>query len=376
MVFSLDIGASNRPCSPSDERGSVRKFIRDKICHPNDRQRDPPGNRGVCPRNDDGRSRRLENTDGSFFTARVRKYLGLAVPEGLRNERAVAFLGLAFAVLCWAANTVLARGVVHETGPMALSFWRWVTAWLILLPFGLPYVRKERTIIIEHWGKLAVLSLFSVAMYNSVLYVAAQFTTAMNMSIVTAAFPAVTVLAAWLFIGETPEKIQVAGIFISALGMLAIIVKGSPANLFSLRFGSGDLLVVGAVVSWSLYSVLLRKFRIAIHPMALLTVTVTAGTVMIFPFYLAEAVHSDLLRFTVKNASVFLFLALFPSLLAYFFWNNGVLKIGPGKAAFFLYLLPVFGTLLAFVFLGEEFQSYHLAGSALVFIGLYFAIRR
>ncbi len=318
----------------------------------------------------------MENTNGNVFLARARKYLGLAVPEGLRSERAAACLGLAFAVLCWAANTVLARGVVHETGPMALSFWRWVTAWVILLPFGLPYVRREIKIIAANKWKLAALSLFSVALYNSILYIAAQFTTAMNMSIVTAAFPAVTVLAAWILIGEKPEKIQIAGIFISALGMLAIIFKGSPANLFSLRFGSGDLLVVLAVMSWALYSVLLRKFSIAVHLMTLLTVTVTAGTVMIFPFYLAEAVHSDLLRFTAKNASVFLFLALFPSLLAYFFWNNGVLKIGSGRAAFFMYLLPVFGSLLAFLFLGEEFQSYHLAGSVLVFIGLYFAIRR
>jgi drug/metabolite transporter (DMT)-like permease len=318
----------------------------------------------------------MENANGGFFFALVRKYLGLAVPEGVRSERTAACMGLAFAVLCWAANTVLARGVVHETGPMALSFWRWVTAWFILLPFGLPHVLRERKVIAENRWKLVVLSLFSVAMYNSVLYVAAQFTTAMNMSIVTAAFPAITVLAAWILIGEAPEKVQIAGIFISALGMLAIIFKGSPANLFSLRFGSGDLLVVGAVVSWSLYSVLLRKFRIAVHPMTLLTVTVTVGTVMILPFYVAEAVHSDLLRLTAKNASVFLFLALFPSLLAYFFWNNGVLKIGPGKAAFFLYLLPVFGSLLAFVFLGEEFQSYHLTGSVLVFVGLYLAIKR
>ncbi len=318
----------------------------------------------------------MENIDGGVFPAPVRKWFASVIPERVRTERAAAYLGLAFAVLCWAGNTVLARGVVHETGPMALSFWRWIVAWLIILPFSLPHVKRERGALLENKGKLVVLSLFSVAMYNSLLYVAAQFTTAMNMSIVTAAFPAITILFAWILIKEVPDRTQVTGVFIAALGMLAIIFRGSLANVFSLAFNAGDLLVVAAVLSWAIYSVFLRKFRLPVHPLTLLTLTVSLGVIMIFPFFLLETLRADLFRFTLKNAYILLFLALFPSLLAYLFWNQGVLKVGPGRAAFFLYLLPVFGSLLAYLFLGEEFQLYHLAGSVLIFIGLYLAIKR
>ncbi|MDI9570165.1 MAG: DMT family transporter [Pseudomonadota bacterium] len=294
-------------------------------------------------------------------------------PDRQERRRLIAYAGLAFAVLCWAANTVLARGVIREVNPLALSFWRWVFALVMILPFGLPHVRRELTVIADNKLSLVVLSFFSVAVYNSLLYVAAHFTTANNMSIVTSAMPAMTIVAAWLIIHERPLIFQLLGVVISTTGMLWIVFQGSPENVMNLVFNRGDLLVVGSVASWSLYSVFLRKFRIVLHPLSLLTMTISLGLLFIAPFYLGEIILTGASSFSVKALPVFLFLGLFPSILAYLLWNVGVAEVGPSTAAMFSYLLPIFAAFLSFGFLGEEIYLYHVLGGTLIFVGLYLA---
>ncbi|HQK79871.1 MAG TPA: DMT family transporter [Syntrophales bacterium] len=296
-----------------------------------------------------------------------------AKPDHQGRKVLIAYAGLAFAVLCWAANTVLARGVIQEVNPMALSFWRWVFALVMILPFGFLYVKRDLPVIKNNKLPLVVLSFFSVAVYNSLLYVAAHFTTANNMSIVTASMPAITIVAAWLIIHERPLVFQVLGVVISTTGMLWIIFQGSPANVRNLVFNYGDLLVIVSVASWSLYSVFLRKFRIVLHPLSLLTMTISLGLLFIAPFYIGEIIATGTFSFTLRVLPVFLFLGLFPSILAYLCWNIGVGRVGPSTAAMFLYLLPIFAAFLSFVFLGERISAYHVLGGALIFIGLYLA---
>jgi len=294
--------------------------------------------------------------------------------KGLGKGKLYAYAGLVFSVLCWAANTVLARGVVQEVNPMALSFWRWFVALVIILPFGLFYLKRDFHTIKNNKFHLVVLAFFSVSVYNSLLYLAAHFTTANNMSIVTAAMPTITIVMAWMIINEKPERLQVLGVIISAIGVLGIIFKGSLANVYHLIFNYGDLLVVGSVASWSLYSVFLRKFKIVLHPVSLLTMTIGLGITFIAPFYLWEIIATNDFSFSYKVFPIFLFLGIFPSILAYLCWNNGVAKVGPSTSATFLYLLPIFAAFLAFIFLGEKIYYYHMLGGSLIFIGLYLAI--
>lgn len=287
-----------------------------------------------------------------------------------------AYLGLAFAVFCWAANTVLARGVANDIMPMALAFWRWVFAFAIILPFSFSHVRREKHEIGRNLYPLLVLSFFSVAVYNSLLYIAAQFTTATNMSIAVASMPAITLLVARAVLKEVPTWAQTGGVIISGTGMLIIIFKGSAVNLFSLNFNYGDLLVVCSILSWSFYSVFIRKFKLALHPLTFLTMTILIGSLVIAPFYCWEIFISGQHGLLLRNLHIFLFLAIFPSIIAYLFWNNGVLSVGPSKAAMFFYLLPIFGAVLALGLLGEKFFVYHLVGSLFIFVGLYLAIKQ
>ena len=297
----------------------------------------------------------------------------MADSKNLDKGKLYAYAGLVFSVLCWAANTVLARGVIKEVNPMALSFWRWFVALVIILPFGLMYLKRDMHTIKNNKFRLVVLAFFSVSVYNSLLYVAAHMTTANNMSIVTAAMPTITIVMAWLIIHEKPARLQIAGVIISALGMIGIIFKGSFENIHHLIFNYGDLLVVGSVASWSLYSVFLRKFKIVLHPVSLLTMTIGIGLIFIAPFYLWEIIATNDFSVSYQVLPIFLFLGTFPSILAYLCWNNGVAKVGPSTSATFIYLLPIFAAFLAFIFLNEKVHHYHLLGGSLIFIGLYLA---
>jgi drug/metabolite transporter (DMT)-like permease len=294
----------------------------------------------------------------------------------LLKDKLYAYIGLTFAVSFWAANTVLARGVVKEINPMALSFWRWFVALILILPFGLMHIKKEMHEIRNNKIRLSILSFFSVTVYNSVLYEAAHFTTATNMSIATATLPAITIVMAWLVINDIPSRLQIAGIIISALGMVIIVFRGSFENIYRLEFSYGDLMVIGSMTSWSLYSVFLRKFDLKIHPMSLLTITIGLGVLFILPFYCWEIIVMKKVSLGRHAIFVFLFTGIFPSILAYLFWNNAVAKVGPSTSAMFLYLLPVFSAYLSATFLGEVIGSFHILGGILIFIGLFLAVQR
>ena len=221
-----------------------------------------------------------------------------------------------------------------------------------------------------------MLSFFSVTAYNSLLYKAAHYTTALNMSIAAAAFPTITIVIAWLVIHEIPNRPQFAGVVISAVGMLSLIVQGSFENLYNLKFNYGDLMVIGAVISWSIYSVYLRQFKIQIEPVSFLTMTIALGSIFIMPFYAWEIFATQTFSINLKVVPIILFVGIFPSILSYFWWNNGIVKVGPGISAMFYYLLPLFAAILAFIFLGEQVKFFHIIGGTLIFSGLYLSIKR
>jgi drug/metabolite transporter (DMT)-like permease len=292
------------------------------------------------------------------------------------KDKIYAYAGLIMAVFFWATNTVIARGVVQDVNPMALSFWRWVVAFMVILPFSVKSLSKDAHEIKTNKFRLAILSFFSVTVYNSLLYTAAHYTTALNMSIAAAAFPTITIVIAWLVIHEIPSGSQLVGVVISAVGMLSLIVQGSFENLYNLKFNYGDLMVVGAVISWSIYSVYLRRYKIHIEPISFLTMTIILGSIFIMPFYAWEILETRTFSVNLRVFPIILFVGIFPSILSYFWWNNGIAKVGPGISSMFYYLLPLFAAILACIFLGEQIKVFHVLGGTLIFSGLYLAIKR
>lgn len=288
----------------------------------------------------------------------------------------LAYVGLVLTPLFWAGNAVVARGTVENIPPLSMSFWRWVIALAILLPFGLPGILRHRQTIARHLGSMLALATFSVAAFNSLLYFAAVTTTATNIALINATIPIFVALLAWLLLGDRTRPLQAMGIALALLGILTVVARGDISVLTGLQAQSGDLIMVAAVFSWGLFSVLLRRQAVPLPPLTFLTTQILFGTLIILPFYLADLVwFSGGFELSKGTAMPLLYFAIFPGILAYGFWNHGVHTIGPAKAAIFMYLTPVFASVLAGIFLDESLGLFHVIGGGLILAGLLLATR-
>jgi len=289
---------------------------------------------------------------------------------------ALAYVGLVLTPLFWAGNAVVARGTVETIPPLSMSFWRWLIALAILLPVGLPGVWRHRAVIRQRLGSLLALATFSVAAFNSLLYCAAVTTTATNIALINATIPIFVALLAWLLLGDKTRPLQILGIGLALLGIATVVARGDLAVLTGLQAQPGDLIMVAAVFSWGLFSVLLRRQAVPLPALTFLTMQILLGTLIILPFYLLDVFFfSGGFEVSRQTALPLAYFAIFPGILAYGFWNHGVHSIGPGRAAIFMYLTPVFAAVLAGVFLGETLGMPHVVGGLLILAGLILATR-
>lgn len=299
----------------------------------------------------------------------------IVTPATVADGRWSAYAGLALTALFWAGNAVLARGVVGDIPPVALSFWRWVLALLLLLPLGMPRLWAQRRVLRDHWRAMLVIAALSVGAFNTLLYLAAVTTTALNITLLNTTIPVMVALLAWLLLRQRVTAYRGLGIVLGLLGMVIIVIEGNPERLYGLTFQPGDLIMLCAVVAWGLYTVFLRSHPIPLEPLAFLTAQVLLGLPVILPFYLLELHLTGAYAPVMLHIPVFLYVAIFPSLLALAFWNHGVKRVGPSGAAMFLYLIPVFAAVLAGVFLDERLQIFHATGGVLILAGLWLATR-
>ncbi|HBM49389.1 MAG TPA: EamA family transporter [Marinobacter sp.] len=288
----------------------------------------------------------------------------------------LAYIGLVLTPLFWAGNAVVARATVEHIPPLSMSFWRWVIALALILPFGLPGLWRHRQVIRQHLVTLLVLATFSVAAFNSLLYYAAMTTTATNIALINSTIPIFVALLAWLLLGERTRPVQALGIGLAIVGILIVIGRGDLRIIAQLQAQPGDLIMVAAVFSWGVFSVLLRKHVVPLPALTFLTAQILLGTLVILPFYLGDLLwFSGGFELSGSTALPLAFFAIFPGILAYAFWNHAVHEIGPANAAIFMYLTPVFASILAILFLGESLGLYHLFGALLILAGLLLATR-
>ena len=288
----------------------------------------------------------------------------------------LAYIGLVLTPLFWAGNAVVARGTVEHIPPLSMSFWRWVLALAIILPFGLPGIWRHRQIIRQRLGSMIALATFSVAAFNSLLYVAAMTTTATNIALINATIPIFVALLAWLLLGDRTRPIQILGIAMALAGILCVIARGGLSVLTGLQAQPGDLVMVAAVFSWGLFSVLLRRQAVPLPALTFLTTQILLGTLILAPVYLLDFLFfSGGFTLSKSTALPLIYFAIFPGILAYAFWNHGVHSIGPARAAIFMYLTPVYASVLAVVFLRENLSLFHLLGGLLILGGLILATR-
>ena len=284
---------------------------------------------------------------------------------------------LSLVSVIWAASAVIARAVIYDIGPHSLNFGRWALALLLLLPFAWPHVRRQRRLIATHWRLLGACGLLSVSVYSATVYVAAHTTEALNIGVVGATTPIASAIASWLILRVGVSPREAIGFGVGLVGLLAVISQGDLTVLLGLAFRPGDLIMLLGVATWGVYSVLLRRIPPGLHSLSLLTAIIATGLVGIVPFFVWElVVQRTPLVFNFAAVFAVIFNAVLTSLLVYLFFAKGVAALGPNRANLYAFLAPPFTALFAFVFLGETLALYHIAGMALIFVGIYVATSR
>ncbi len=283
------------------------------------------------------------------------------------------YLLLIFTMMFWSANSVIARSVVETVPPMHLSFLRWLVALLILLPFAWRPFQRQWPQYRTNWRLILVLALFSVTLFNSLLYIAVQFTIAINISLVTTAIPAFTVLIAWAALREPISRRIGLGMAAAFFGVLVIVAKGDISIITEFDFNRGDLITMAAVFCWSVYSVLLRRLPKGLDPVGFMFAITLIGTIMIVPLFVIELGMGRAMTITPSGIFGIVYLGLFASILAFLFFNNGVKRLGANRATQFNYLMPFFGVALAMIFLGEMPRWFHGVGITLVLLGVWYS---
>lgn len=271
--------------------------------------------------------------------------------------------------LFWAGNSTLARFVADQIAPITFAFWRWVIALSILIPFTWSHVKRDWPEIKKGGRNIILLGLLGIASFNALLYKAAHTTTAINISLTQSIMPAIIVLISFLLFGDRITFRQMFAIALCAIGASYIIIRGDIQRLKDLEFVIGDLIMLLAIILYAIYTALLRK-RPDIHPLSFLTTTFAVGVVFLLPPYLWEIQSSPPLVLSQSVILSLIYVAFFPSILAYLCWNRGSYEIGANRAGLYINLLPLFTALLAMFFLEERFQTYHIAGIFLIFSGL------
>ena len=287
-------------------------------------------------------------------------------------HNAKAYIMLVCATLFWAGNFMVGKlAYLENIPPLSLVFFRWSLVWIILLPFTYKEILKNKDIILNNLPLLFFLALTSVGLFNSFTYLALVYTQVINASLFNTAIPAMIIFLCFLLNIEKTNKFQIFGLIISVLGILSIITKLDSKVLLSLNFNKGDLIMIGGVITWGLYSAFLKKKTFTLPLLALVHVLCTFGLIFIFPQFLYESSQGLTVKFNINLGYTLIYLALFPSIGSYYCWAGAVAIIGVNRAGIFLSLIPFFSTIMAMIFFNEKFQFFHLIGSILIILGLF-----
>ena len=279
---------------------------------------------------------------------------------------------LVCATLFWSGNFIVGKfAFLENIPPLSLVFYRWSLVWIILLPFTYKEIIKYKDTIFNNLPLLFFLGFTSVGLFNSFTYLSLIHTQVINSTLFNTAIPAVIILLCFLFKIEKTNKFQILGLIISVLGILSIITKLDIKIFLSLNFNKGDIIMIGGVIPWGIYSTLLKKKKFTLPLLTLVHVICTFGLICVFPQFFYEFSQGQFIEFNTNLFYILIFLALFPSIGSYYCWAGAVSIIGANRAGIFLSLIPLFSTIMAIAFYKEQFQFFHLIGAILIIIGLF-----
>lgn len=274
-------------------------------------------------------------------------------------------------ILCnlfWAGNFVFGKYVLKEMTPLWINFVRWALALLFLFPIAHLLEKPDWKKIWMEWPSLAILGILGGIVFNMLLYSALEYTSATNAALVAAINPGVIVLFSVLVFREKISRGQLAGFAISLFGVFAILTQGNLSQIFYMEYNRGDLLMVLAVLVWSLYSILGK--RLIIPPITATAVSALFAVIIMLPFAIGQGFDST--KIGPLAIEGILYIAIFSTVCSFIIWNVSIRAIGAGPASVFLNLIPAFTVMISAV-LGEKIMGAQVWGGVCVLIGVYLA---
>ncbi len=284
-----------------------------------------------------------------------------------------AYAMLACVMLFWSGNAIIGRAIRDDIAPATLSLFRWSGALLLVLPFAWRHLATDRAALVARWRIVVVLGLIGVATFNTLYYVGLHDTTASNGLLLQALIPAGVLIADRLIFGIRPRWLAVIGVIVATCGVAVIVFRGDYHLLTRLALGRGDVVILGAVVLWAVYTSLL-KTKPQVHPLTFLAATFAVAVIALTPVAALEFAGGARPQFSGRVVLAIAYVAIFPSLIAYLLFNVSVARIGAGAAGQAINLMPLFGALLAATLLGEALHAYHAVGMAMILAGLVLGI--
>lgn len=285
-----------------------------------------------------------------------------------------AYLFLIITSLSWGGNAVAGKLAVGHISPMVLTSVRWGIAFAILMTFALPQVRRDLRVIRANLPLLIGYGMCGFTFFNILLYSALEYTTAINVAIEQAGMPMVIFLANFILFRIKVTPAQIIGFALTLAGVVLTASSGSLARLIGLQLNQGDALMLVAVLCYGGYTVALR-YKPVLHWQSMITVMAGAAFLTSLPFSIYELSTGTAILPDATGWLVAIFTAVFPSLVAQVMFIKGNEIIGSNRAGVFINLVPIFGTLLSVMILGEILHLYHVIALGLVLGGIWLSER-
>jgi drug/metabolite transporter (DMT)-like permease len=278
-------------------------------------------------------------------------------------------------VLFWSGNFVIGRFIKDDITPLELAFFRWFFVFLMITPILLIRHKNILRSLKQNFKILTLLAILGITAFNTLLYFGLTVTTSTNALIINSTVPILVLLMSYFILKHKINLYQTAGILLSTFGVIFLMLKADIASIFTLEFNQGDILVLISAAAWALYSVLIKFKPKDLNDFEYFATIVTIGLLFLLPFYLYQGYSMQQeLEVLNKNYFIFLYVSVFASITSYYFWHYGIDKIGASKTAQFTHLMPIFGIVLASIFLKETLETYHLLGGILIAFGIYLSL--
>jgi len=285
-----------------------------------------------------------------------------------RELIAVAFALMA--CLIWSGNFIIARGVHEWIPPITLAFWRWFIAFFVTLFFSYKIIKKEWSIICLHWKYLVIMGAFGVSTFNTLIYISAHYTTTHNIALISSTSPVITLLIAGIMRIERLSYYKIIGAICALSGALVVITHGNIYSLFLQEWNKGDLILVACSLIWATWNIAIRLKPEGLSIRSFLTMLMGIGSLALLPFYIWEANYIAPTPFTLQSWTIYLYISILASVIAWFLWQHSIETIGPVRTSLLYYSIPIFSAILAISILDEPLKIYHIIGFILVFSGV------